>query len=191
MKKLILLSLLVTLISCGKSKEEQMMFDYSKESMMSSISIDIEDLDYNIESISKTKDITVSDSLDYLKNELAKMWFPSSYSENDKDTLTFDYVIATCDTLKNTYQRILLMSDYNSYEYETKRDKYIRDQIEAESLKWRYDMYKSADQNDILCSVYKGTYSIKNPMLNNAKQSISKLFYTNNAGDKFVSSESL
>ncbi len=205
MKKITLLLLTILTFSCGNNKEEQMLYDYQQKNVKA-LNFDLKDLDYKVQNIEKVADITAADSIKHLKHELAEYWTKNP-EQSLVDTLSFKYVknvlnesITQQDTLHKLYQQAVLtairIDDY-SYELESKskRDKaldemftYKKTLSELETLEKYYDKL-SEKPDSILSSKYKANYSLKNPILGNAKQTFDKEFYTNAAQTKFVKEE--
>ena len=207
MKKITLLLLGATImVSCGKNKGEQMLYDYQQKNV-SALNFDLKDLDFKIQKVEKLADITAKDSMEHLKFEFAEYWTKDP-EQSLVDTLSFDYVknvvnksIVHQDTLQKLYQEAVLtaikIDDY-SYELESKRkrDKAIDEMYDyketlskIEKIENRYNEL-SKNPESILSTKYKASYSLKNPMLGNTKQTFDKVFYTNTAQTEFVKEES-
>jgi hypothetical protein len=206
MKKVTLLLLIATLIvSCGKNKSEQMLYDYQQNNVKA-LNFDLADLDFEIKKVEKINDITASDSLKLLKKEFADYWKKDA-EQSLVDTLSFKYVksvlketITQQDTLYKLYQKSVLtairIDDY-SYELESKRKRdkamdemfsYKKTLLEVETLEKYYNKL-SEKPDSILSSKYKANYSLKNPMLGNTKQTFEKIFYTNASQTEFIKEE--
>jgi len=206
MKKITLLLIgAILFISCGNSKEEQMLYDYQQRNVKS-MNFDLKDLDYKVQEIKKVSDITAADSIKHLKHDLALYWTKNP-DQALVDTLTFGYIknvleqgMAQQDTLRKLYQQAVLtairIGDY-SYELESKRkrDKAIddlHDYKEAlssiEELEGRYNEL-SKQPDAILSTKYRAIYSLNNPLLGNTKQTFDKFFYTNKEQTEFVDEE--
>lgn len=207
MKKITLLLLGATImVSCGKNKGEQMLYDYQQKNV-SALNFDLKDLDFKIQKVEKLSDITAADSMKHLKFEFAEYWTKNP-EQSLVDTLSFDYVknvvnksIAHQDTLQKLYQEAVLtaikIDDY-SYELESKRkrDKAIDEMYDyketlskIEQIENRYNEL-SKNPETILSTKYKAAYSLKNPILGNTKQTFDKIFYTNKEQTKFIREES-
>ncbi|WP_373521067.1 hypothetical protein, partial [Aquiflexum sp.] len=85
------------------------------------------------------------------------------------------------------------------YELESKRnrDKAINEKVsyketlsKIERIENRYNEF-SKNPDTILSTKYKASYSIKNPLLSNAKQTFNKVFYTNIDQTEFIKEETL
>lgn len=207
MKKITLLLIGATvLVSCGNSKEEQMLYDYQQKNVKS-LNFDLKDLDYNAQKVEKVADITAKDSMKILKKEFAEFW-KKNPEQSLVDTLSFQYVknvlnenITQQDTLQKLYQKAVLtaikIDDYSyRLESERKRDKAIDEMYDyketlskIEKLETRYDDY-AKNPDDVLSTKYKALYSLKNPMLRNTKQTFDKYFYTNKTQTEFIKEES-
>ena len=206
MKKITLLLLTATLIvSCGKNKGEQMLYDYQQNNVKA-LNFDLADLDFEIKKVEKINDITASDSLKLLKKEFAEYWKKDA-EQSLVDTLSFKYVksvlnetITRKDTLYKLYQEAVLTAiqiDNYSYELESKRKRdkamdemfsYKKTLLEVETLEKYYNKL-SEKPDSILSSKYKANYSLKNPMLGNTKQTFEKIFYTNASQTEFIKEE--
>lgn len=204
MKKITLLILgTIFLFSCGKSKEKQMLYDYQQEYFGD---LNLDDLDFKIQSIDKFGDIKASDSMKVLKRELGDYWVTNP-DQSLTDTLSFKYVkdllnetIVDKDTMSKLYQKAMItgMEIKNpSYERdaERKRDEAIDEMVfyketllKLESLE-KYHNALAKNPDSILSSKYRATYSLNNPRLDNKKQSYEKVFYTNGSQTKFIKEE--
>lgn len=135
-KKIILLIFgTIFLISCGKSREKQMLYDYQQESFG-----DLDNLDLKVQNIDKVGDIKASDSMKVLKRELGDYWTKNP-EQTLADTLGFNYVkellnetIDDKDTMSKLYQKAMItgMEIKNpSYERdaERKRDEALDEKV--------------------------------------------------------------
>jgi len=203
------LTITLILTACGKNKAEQMLYDYQSENAKA-INFALEDLDFQIEKIEKVGDVTASDSITYYKQQLAEYWTGNATSaEAIADTLSFEYVkgalesaIATQGNLFESYQEVLIqisgMGRYSSErEYERKRNKASDEKISFQKtlskiriLEAYYDSF-AHNPDSVLSAKYEANYSSINPLLNNAKQTYNKVFYTDAEQTKFVKEESL
>ncbi|MGM0934030.1 MAG: hypothetical protein ACQEWD_11355 [Bacteroidota bacterium] len=183
----------ILLISCGRSSEEQMLYDYQKENVKSGLNMDIEDLDFEIHSIEKDEEIKALDSLTYHKNELAVLWLGDDPDPVEKDTLTYKYVINSIENVREDYHEIMLLNiragkEYRNYEYEGKRERMGEALLKAQISQMMYNSY-SRNPDSLLSVKYKTSYSINNPMMNNARQTFDKYFYTNSNQSKFIAED--
>jgi len=206
MKRITLLLIMTALfVSCGKNKGEQMLYDYQQNNVKA-LNFDLADLDFEIKSVEKVKDITAKDSLGELKKEFAQYWEKDA-EQSLVDTLSFKYVksvlnetITQKDTLYKLYQEAVLTAiriDDFSYELDSKRKRddamdemfsYKKTLSEVETIEKYYN--KLAQKPDsILSTKYKANYSLKNPMLGNTKQTFEKIFYTNSLQTEFIKEE--
>ncbi len=208
MKKITLLLLVgKLLISCGKSKGEQMLFDYQQKNVKT-LNFDLANLDFKINKVEKVNDITATDSMKYLKLELAKYW-TTNPEKSLADTLSFEHVksvleknIAYQDTLHKLHQEAVITAiKVNNYSYELeskrKRDEAIDRMFdfketlsEVEKIEARYNEL-SKNPESVLSVKYKANYSLNNPMLGNTKQTFDKVFYTNAAQTAFIKEETV
>jgi hypothetical protein len=194
MKKLLLTSAIATLlISCGYNQQEQMLYDYENDGFKELLKADIKDIGFKIKEIKKVGEITANDSMQVQKEKLHNIFYNGGVTYNkDKDTLSFDYVINSNKRIAEAYQKTMLMNiqndeSYLNYDLENKQNKAIEKYVYAEGAKKRYEKYKAMN-NAKLADVYQATYTIKNPLLN-VEQTITKTYYTNKEGNKFIISE--
>jgi len=199
MKKITLLTLLsILLVSCGLSNEEQMLYDYQKQGMLETLNIDIEDLNFNIISVKKVKEIKSSDSLVVLQKYFDE-------NKNKKIEQMLEQIDFYNETLAKTKE------DLKSTKFESMKELYNenieRYEKEIESFKGVIDLYNGdckgtflepvlfqineykKEPNKILSNKYKGEYSFENPLLNNIKQTFTKYYYTNSDSTRFIKSE--
>ncbi|ALJ04366.1 hypothetical protein APS56_04080 [Pseudalgibacter alginicilyticus] len=204
-KSFILLTVAMLLFSCGKSKGEQMLYDYQQKNVKS-LNFDLADMNFSINKIEKMSDINASDSLPIIKKEFAEYWNKNP-EQSLIDTLSFDYVkkvltksIAHQDTMQKLYQEAVLtairISDYSyKYESEDKRDKALEKLTDYKIVLNRVNKLEkyytalSEKPDSILTSKYIANYSINNPMLSNVRQTFDKVLYTNPEQTEFVKEE--
>ncbi len=209
MKKVTLLLIIETIliVSCGKNKEEQMLYDYQQKNAKV-LNFDLDDLDFKIISVEKVADIKSSDSMKVLKQKLA-VYLKREPKQTLIDTLSFKHVkdildklITQQDTLYKGYQKLVLSAirrgDISSeYKYKSERKKIMKEKlsnqktlVEIENLEKLYTQL-AVNPDSILASKFRVKYSQKNPLLGNAKQTFEKIFYTNSQQTEFVKSESV
>jgi len=192
MKRILVLLVIILTISCGKNKESQMLYDYHSKTIKQMYSTNLEELDFEVNSIEKIGEVKISDSIKILKDKLVGLWLGDDATKEEKDTISFDYVIKELNNLTNTYQQIILTNikldeDYKNYEYEQKRDKNILTSVYAEDLKRKYDLF-SKKRDSMLSVKYKASYSLTNPLLR-IKQTHNNIYYTNADQTKFINDE--
>jgi hypothetical protein len=207
MKKIILLLIgTFLMVSCGKNKEEQMLYDYQQKNVKS-LNFDLDDLDFKIYKVEKVADITASDSLKILKEELAG-YLVENPKQSLIDTLSFKYVkdalneaMTDYESITNNYQEAVISASIrgdlsSKYKYEEERNKAIRDKVDVLSkiyrVEWLENYYNllAVKPDSILSSKFTAKYSQNNPLLGNTKQTFEKTFYTNSEQTEFVKSES-
>ena len=189
MKKIFTLLLITLFVSCSKSKEEQMLYDYIEKEMKESINVNIEDTDFKIKSINPDGVIKSIDSLNYYKNNLATLWLGRDASQNEKDTLSYKYVLKEVGNTINTYNELIMSylkadMEYKTYDLKRKRDdsrKYQKDLIWWSLMDRRY----SKNKDSVLSYKYKATYALTNPILK-VKQTFDNTYYTNAMGTEIV-----
>lgn len=194
------------MVSCGKSKEEQMLYDYQQKNAKS-LNFDLDDLDFKIDKVEKVADITTSDSLKILKEQLAG-YLVENPEQSLIDTLSFKYVkdalneaMADYESITKNYREAAISASIrgdlsSKYKYREERNKAIRDEVEVRSklsrVKWLENYYNllAVNPDSILTSKFTAKYSQNNPLLGNTKQTFEKTFYTNSEQTEFVKSES-
>ncbi|OXA66842.1 hypothetical protein B0A67_22925 [Flavobacterium aquidurense] len=191
MTKITLLLGILLIASCGKSKEEKMLYDYQKAKARS-INFNIDDLDFNIKSLDKLNDIKAKDSMAFFQNKLVEYY---KTTDKEKEAISFEYVISQLDTLINSYQELILLrakagKSYLNYDDKENRNKFIKEKVYVENWKEQYDKYKK-NPEVVLSSKYKANYTILNPVMNNAKQTFEKFFFTNSSQTQFIGEENI
>lgn len=192
MKNILFLLLIVLTVSCGKSKQEQMLYDYQSKGVKDLFNTNLEELDFKINSVEKIGEIKASDSIKIYKDKLVTLWFGRASVQNEKDTLKYEYVITELDTLINAYQGLILShiksnQAYLNYDLKEKRNNSIKEKVYVESWKSQSDFYNKKPDS-ILSTKYKANYSITNPVLK-LKQSFDKIYYTDAGQTKFIHEE--
>lgn len=205
MKKFILTSVIATLlISCGYNRQEQMLYDYVNDGTQKVINAEAKNLGFKVKEIKKIKEITSNDSLSILENRLSdvkKELLPEikeslvtarhlkeTTENNLKEAMKFstqeakDFVVQLQATLEDTDKKI--------EEYQKLEKAYDSDfaGTEYEEAYKRIQEYKTLN-NAKLSDVYKASYTIKNPILGNIEQTVTKIYYTNREGTKFISAK--
>jgi len=191
--KLLAVGFTIVLASCGKSKEEQLLYDYQSDNVKSGLNMNVEDLNFEIHEIKEVGKITALDSANMYKEKLAKLWFGEDASKEQLDTISYDYVITRLDTMRSQAQSIILSNirlgqDWENYEWKKKRDDATDAYVEAKFYKTRDSSFR-VKPDSILSIKYQANYSINNPMLNNSKQTFDKYFYSNPEKTKFIREE--
>lgn len=115
MKKTVLLPLLIStvMVSCSNDKAKKMLYDYQQKDA-SSLNFDLKDLDFKVQNIKKVVDITASDSMEYLKAELAQYWKKDA-EQSLIDTLSFEYMKSVVN--KSIAHQDTVIFPTNSYDY--------------------------------------------------------------------------
>lgn len=193
MKKTILILLTFSLIACGKSKEEQMLYDFKAKSIKELFNSTPKDLNFKINSIKFDRNVIAKDSAKHYKDKLSIAWFGKNPNKEQSDTLTFKFVIQELESMINIYQEMIISNikldrDYKNYEYKKNRDETIESKAEIMIMKMYYDDYiKTPDS--ILCKKYLSNYSLNNPSLNNVKQTFDRYLYSNKDDSKIIAEE--
>jgi hypothetical protein len=174
-----------SLISCKPNPTEQAILDYSQTLGNSKL-----DLKMKILSIEKVGEMIASDSA-----KLVKESFYSGLSDEDKK-ISIDTILVKADYNIKGWERYIVELDSAVKAMELKK---MTDDLEytfkkSRILKYTEDVnnfkkaYKSGDSintllkkyndnpNRVIGIKYKCTYTIQNPMLNNALQEITKTF---------------
>lgn len=192
MKKIVFIFLIVLTFSCGNSKEKQMLYDFQSASIKQLFSTSLEELDFKINSIEKIGEVTSSDSIKILKEELDLFWLGKNATQKEKDTLSYEYVSKELNKKTDAYQKIIvnnlyLGEGYKNDKYQEKMDKNIEASVYADYWKIKSDLY-SKNPDSVLCIKYKASYSLTNPLLK-IKQTQNSIYYTNASQTKFILGE--
>lgn len=192
-KTLLIVGMAIAAASCGKSKGEQLLYDYQKASVKSNLNMDLEDLAFEIKEVKEVEQITAADSAAFYKKKLGVLWIGEDAPTEEVDTLSYGYVIRELDTLVNRYQQLILLNiqldqEYKNYELKRERDQMI--EARADAMVWQMfnDSYQKKPDS-ILSFKYQGTYSMNNPLLNNNKQTFDKYFFSDPENEKFIAEE--
>ncbi len=197
MKKSILISIIAILLlstSCGKNKEEKMLYNYVQRPITELFHTDISELDFKINHIEKIGVVTASDSMKILKDELAIKTFGKDFTQENLDTLTYNYTINLLESLISSIEETISYNnrngqEYENYEEENKKKAYEKELVKTKNNKIKYEIY-SKNPKTILVTKYQASYSMTNPVLK-IKQTFNKVFYTNEKGDRFVTDEEI
>ena len=187
MKKYLLFSILCLLIvSCSKSKEEQMFTDFMTAETQKIFKTTPKELNFKIESIVKIKNIKASDSINYWHNQLIKA-FPVSKAE--QDTLSYDYAIMQIEKSIALTQEIILLRAKAGRSFENYKDREYRNEmskqkVSLEVLRSENEKY-SQNKNEILSTEYTVKYSINNPLLKIQQNFVSRI-YSNKENSKII-----
>jgi hypothetical protein len=153
MKTLLLASAFgLMLTACGSSKEEQLIADY--EQTVGSTKLDLK---LNVEKLEPLGDVKASDSIAYYTG------------------LVNGAVID-----EEAYTKVQEFIELYENEWAESTQKVMRPQYEIALI---FQMAKKGlikyegNPEQVLAKKYKATYSIENPILNNVKQTISKVYY--------------
>ena len=82
MKKLLVISIafIMTLLSCGENKEEQMLSNYMNDNTIKTLNISAKDLGFKIINLKKVSEVTAKDSLVLMRNQFGD--FAKTISED-------------------------------------------------------------------------------------------------------------
>ena len=190
----LLLSLLF--ISCGGySQEKQMLYDYENKGVQEFLSTELSELDFQILKVEIVDSVIAMDSLTYFF-DVFKSEFEDALPEIDENSYdklieTYDVNYKGYDSLVGVYEKINDSYGRNKVlEFSEQRDTYKAYRDKVVGLKNRFDYFMDMGSNT-LAYKFKGTYSLKNPLLNNLVQTHEKLYFTNAEGTKFIKTEEL
>lgn len=194
MKKAIIFLMSLIFISCGRNKEEQMLYDYQAIGVKKIFNTSLEELDFKINSIEEKGVVTSKDSISYFKNKLIKLWLGQDAKQSEIDTLSYDYVISKLDKTAKTYQEIIVLNikagkKYKNYDNKKKRDQYIDATSDVKNWKSLSDIY-SLNTDSILSVKYAVNYSTVNPVMK-VKQTFTKTYFTDANQTKFIHEEEI
>nr|WP_314561861.1 hypothetical protein [uncultured Capnocytophaga sp.] len=205
MKKIILTSVITTLIiSCGYNHQEQMLYDYVNNGTQKVINTEAKNIGFKVKEIKKIKEITSNDSLSILEDRLSNVkkellpkvkeslvtahHLKETTENNLKEAMKFssqeakDFVVQLQATLEDTDKKI---EEYQKLEKAYNSDFAGTEYQEAYKKVQEYKTMNNAK----LSEVYKASYTIKNPILGNLEQTVTKTYYTNREGTKFISAK--
>lgn len=197
MKKITLFLLGATfLISCGKSKEEQLIADYAQTMGDAKM-----DLNFKMKNLEKVEDITAKDSLEILKsyfdekrgNKISE--FQEGIDRNKENLDKYTKQLAETNpnhtSLVELYEKYINEAKSEVERYEQNIKLYEGDCkgtfLEPVLISIK-DYEKKGDE--ILVSKFKANYTVSNPLLNNTKQEITRTYYLDGARTKVLSTES-
>lgn len=161
MKKILLGALLLLsttfIISCN-NKKEKLVSDFEQTLFNSKI-----DLNLNVLKINDYQPIYAKDSLHYF-DSIFKNKYKSKNITSNVDSF-----------IKFTNDCINFRKTNPNFSFETSINDYYLFLKELNTIKKGYSLY-SNDSNRILNERFEATYSITNPFLNNAKQTITRIY---------------
>jgi len=197
------------MISCGKSKEEQLISDYAQTLGDAKM-----DLNFKMISLEKIKDITAKDSLsiftEYFNVKKAeKIESLTETLESEKEQLEYHY--KNLEDKKKNLASTKKSSDYYSIYVGWVEDEEKSIEDSKKSIKmWEdaitnyngdckgtflepvlisiKDYEKKGDE--ILVSKFRANYSMNNPLLNNTKQEITRIYYLDGGRTNVLNIES-
>jgi hypothetical protein len=176
----------LAIISCGKNKEEKMFTEFKAKELQEALKTTPEELNFKIESITKTKEIKASDSIKYLHSKLLETY---KGAEEEKNIITYDYAIKQIDTLITSIQELISLNtqagkSYENYDFKDERDNWIKKKTNLEAWKNETEEY-SKNKNKILSVEYTVKYAIDNPLLK-IKQNFTSQIYSNRENAKII-----
>lgn len=197
MKRITLLLASLLLISCGDSKEEIAIKNYIEDFKGSKI-----DLNTDIKDIEEIEPYRAKDQIAELDKEIENEALLYK-TENELKHIERIYELNSLESkikyeenedLKNIYKQ-----EYDLYKSTVEGDSAFFKRIENKDytninteinnmIAYKDKLQKNPDS--IIYQKRKVTYSINNPMLNNATQTHTKIFYLNNEGTEVIKRES-
>ncbi|WP_242093628.1 hypothetical protein [Aestuariivivens sediminicola] len=199
MKRLLLIMLILSLIiSCGLSKEEQMLYNYEKQVTADSLNINIDDINFKVIGVEKVKAIKASDSIEILQKQFDEKkndWIEmiqedldianKRLSENQEKMKKAHF-----KSIKDMYKENIEDYENNIKVLQGFIDLYNGDckGTSLEPLFLQISEYKN-NPNKVLSIKYKGEYSFENPLMSNVKQTFTKYYYSNPDDTQFLKSE--
>ena len=157
--------------------------------------MELSELDFQILRVEIIDSVIAMDSLTYFF-DVFKSEFEDTLPEIDENSYdklieTYDSNYKGYDSLVGVYEKINDPFGKNKVlEFSEQRDTYKAYRDKVVGLKNRFDYFMDMGSNT-LAYKFKGTYSLKNPLLNNLVQTHEKLYFTNSDGTKFVKTEEL
>lgn len=169
--------MLMIVISCGiNNKEKDLVSDYLQTMGDTKIDLKIEYLDFE-----KENEIKAKDSIVILKKRTGVK------SINELEIFLKDYREENKNNKKGYNDRIaeygrdndIFKNYFEIYESQIELEKELENTL---------DLWKEYELNPekVLANKFNIRYSIKNPLLNNAKQELKKVLYINQAGTKIL-----
>jgi hypothetical protein len=177
MKNILIVLLCFILFSCSPSKVEKLISDYEQ-----TIGNTKTDLSLKIQELKEIGKITGKDSSDFYKSKIDS-FKTLMYPHSNIDTISSFKIYIDASKLANDWKR--LNEEYPDYKYLKKAELWNDFKTEFKSFDLKFSEYK--EKNDsVLAIKYNCTYTIKNPLLNNAKQTISKTYYVSKDLNKIL-----
>jgi len=188
MKKAVLI-FVIFFISCGKSAEEQMFYDFMDALTTESVGKSIKDLNFKILSLKKTGVVTAKDSITILEEK--RLFLEGNMQERTSliinDLKTIKELEEKIDNtpsaeLKSNYQAEI---DKIKSTIDSRRE--ILDNHESSFKKILADIKRlEKDSTLIVSTKYEVSYSMENPSTKDGAASILSEAYTNAENSKFV-----
>lgn len=179
MKNIILIIVLFVIVSCTPSKVEKLISDYEQ-----TIGGTKTELSFKIQELKEVGKITGKDSAMFYQAKVDSLVMQLS----GKDLKSFESINQTIDTLIYSYTRICKM---NYTEFYGKKLNYwteIKSNLQINNLEsLKYEILKDS----VLAVKFDCTYTIKNPFLNNVKQTIEKTYYISTDLNKIISTSTI
>ena len=168
MKKIFYLTIMcLVFMSCGQNKIEKLISDY--EQTIGGVKTD---LNLKVKELSLSGILTAKDSLSLYKNELDSLK-ASYYPKAKLDTISDEFVLNAIAKLAADFGR-LKDETGDSYYYKKAKD-WSKNKVEFESLIGKIDNLNNPDS--VIFNVYDCMYTINNPFLGGAEQTIKAKYY--------------
>lgn len=181
--KLLTLLALAALMSCSGDPKKQLIQDHSETvgGVKTDLSFKLLELKpimafTNMDSMRILHENTLTDPFDSSKNLIDTM-----YHMYSNLVPIWQHRINECDSMMNIkrYASVRALAQIRYGDVKRKAEGHLADSQEKvekyKPIKAKYDHYKEMGDK-VLGQVYEATYTIKNPMLNNAKQTITKQY---------------
>jgi hypothetical protein len=189
MKKLTLLLVLALFISCSNSKEKQLVSNYEQR-----IGNTPTDLNLKFQKFEFVKNITGKDSLEYLTEYLNQkkggkiLYFEEIRQMRIEFMEEGEYKLKSANDEygKEIWREYINKKKEDIESYDDSIALYNRTFIEPVLIK--INAFKSKPDS-IIAKEYNVTYTILNPFLNNAKQTLFKTYYINSDNTKILNVE--
>lgn len=190
MKTITALICIIFLASCGSSKEEIAIADYVQR--LGNIKTD---MNFSMLKLELTGEVYGNDSLElYLKSPQyawARGLTSKKLIEQYNDLLQRERnLIAWHDAKLDSIDDIISRTgDYSPARYKSiylEGIIAIEKNLKQDSLLLRKLQRLHSDSASVICKKYEAVYSITNPLLNNAKQEVTRVFFLSPDGSKVI-----
>jgi|TARA_B110000879_G_C10871778_1_gene393277 hypothetical protein len=190
MKKLLVIStaFIMTLLSCGENKEEQMLSNYMNDNTIKTLNISAKDLGFKIINLKKVSEVTAKDSLVLMRNQFgdfAKTISEDSLFISEKEGEKLIYETKKAKTRNKTSKKLQQdIIDLIQEQIDTKKKYAEPRKIEFNKMSLRISELEM-NTNEVLSHKYEVTYSMDMPDTN-VTNTFRGYAYTNFDNTKFV-----